>query len=131
MCSGASIGTSPSRKYKVTIGWYLLSFNIDQRIFLWKVVSVLIIAGLMGSADNSDRNTGLIKTDNVLYCTWGESLLEIFPRNPKIESLAARIFLFTFLISSSTPETFNPRCSLSSVICDTDCRHPDGSDTEA
>ena len=74
MCSGASMGTSLSRKYKVTIGQYLLSFSIDQRIFLWKVVSVLIIAGLMGSADNPDHYTGIMKTDNVLYCTWGESL---------------------------------------------------------
>ena len=67
-----------------TTGYYrvvLAKLQFDWRIFLWKVVSVLIIAGLMGSADNPDRNTGLMKNDHASYCTWAESLFEIFPRN--------------------------------------------------
>ena len=83
MCSGASIGTSPSRKYKVTIGQYLLSFSIYQGIFLWKVVSVLIIAGLMGSADNPDRNTGLMKTGPCLVLYMGRELIRDISQKPK------------------------------------------------
>ena len=73
-CSVASIGSSPSRKCRGTIGEYLLSLRNARITLLWKVVRVLSTGGLIGSAARPDLSTGLTKTDHVWCCTWGEIL---------------------------------------------------------
>ena len=61
--TNASIGASPSKKYSGIIGDHLPSFNIPLRTLWWKFVKILIVTGLIGSADRPDLNTGETKID--------------------------------------------------------------------
>ena len=73
-CKAASMGSSPSKKYKGTTGECLLSFSIPRRTLRWKLVRDFKTPGLTGSEASSDLRTGLMNTDQTLYWTAGESL---------------------------------------------------------